>query len=204
MSRADRPHPGSALAKVLGPRPAMPPFVMLPEAMAPERPRAVRPARRVPRRGVRPVPDQQRPEPARLLARRPRPGPELTAAPARATAVPCSTPSAPHCAEPAAIRPRHGRLLRRGPSTCSPRPPRSAPSTSPPSPPRPATATAGTSSASRSCWPGGWSRRASGWSTSTGSATTTARGARATTPTATTSTGRRTSCSRRPTPPSPR
>ena len=47
-----------------------------------------------------------------------------------------------------------------------------------------ATATAGTSSASRCCWPGGWSRRACGWSTSTGCGTTTARAARATTATA--------------------
>ncbi len=39
MSRVDRPHMGSALAKVLGPLvPSMPPFVMVPEAMAPNGP----------------------------------------------------------------------------------------------------------------------------------------------------------------------
>jgi uncharacterized protein (DUF1501 family) len=34
-SREDRPHPGSALAKVLPPRPGLPPFVMVPEAISP-------------------------------------------------------------------------------------------------------------------------------------------------------------------------
>ena len=39
MSRFDRPHPGSALAKVLGsPSASVPPFVMLPEAMQPNGP----------------------------------------------------------------------------------------------------------------------------------------------------------------------
>ena len=39
MSRVDRPHLGSALAKVMGPAaPAMPAFVMVPEAMAPNGP----------------------------------------------------------------------------------------------------------------------------------------------------------------------
>ena len=39
MSRVDRPHFGSALAKLLGPVvPSMPPFVMVPEAMAPNGP----------------------------------------------------------------------------------------------------------------------------------------------------------------------
>jgi hypothetical protein len=39
MSRLDRPHPGSALARVLGPTPtSVPPFVMLPEAMQPNGP----------------------------------------------------------------------------------------------------------------------------------------------------------------------
>src|SRR4051812_44425102 len=38
MSRADRPHPGSALAKLLGGRGSVPPFVMIPEAMAPNGP----------------------------------------------------------------------------------------------------------------------------------------------------------------------
>jgi hypothetical protein len=39
MSRHDRPHPGSALAKVMGPTPnSVPPFVMLPEAMQPNGP----------------------------------------------------------------------------------------------------------------------------------------------------------------------
>lgn len=39
LSRVDRPHFGSALAKVLGPAvPSMPPFVMVPEAMAPNGP----------------------------------------------------------------------------------------------------------------------------------------------------------------------
>ncbi|CAN5896801.1 DUF1501 domain-containing protein [soil metagenome] len=38
MSREDRPHPGSALAKVLGPTVGVPPFVMLPEAMQPNGP----------------------------------------------------------------------------------------------------------------------------------------------------------------------
>jgi hypothetical protein len=38
MSRVDRPHPGSALARVLGPTGAVPPFVMLPEAMQPNGP----------------------------------------------------------------------------------------------------------------------------------------------------------------------
>ncbi len=38
MSRADRPHPGSALARVLGPTANLPPFVMLPEAMQPNGP----------------------------------------------------------------------------------------------------------------------------------------------------------------------
>jgi hypothetical protein len=38
MSRLDRPHPGSALTKVLGPTPNVPPFVMLPEAMQPNGP----------------------------------------------------------------------------------------------------------------------------------------------------------------------
>src|SRR4051794_2116992 len=39
MSRLDRPHPGSALARVLGPTPTrVPPFVMLPEAMQPNGP----------------------------------------------------------------------------------------------------------------------------------------------------------------------
>jgi hypothetical protein len=35
MSREDRPHPGSALAKLLPNRPGMPPFVMVPEAISP-------------------------------------------------------------------------------------------------------------------------------------------------------------------------
>ncbi len=38
MSRADRPHPGSALAKLLGATPTLPPFVMLPEAIQPNGP----------------------------------------------------------------------------------------------------------------------------------------------------------------------
>ncbi|WP_169974936.1 DUF1501 domain-containing protein [Tautonia rosea] len=38
MSRADRPHPGSALARVLGPTAGVPPFVLLPEAMQPNGP----------------------------------------------------------------------------------------------------------------------------------------------------------------------
>jgi hypothetical protein len=38
MSRADRPHPGSALAKVLGSRSGVPPFVMVPEAIQPNGP----------------------------------------------------------------------------------------------------------------------------------------------------------------------
>jgi hypothetical protein len=39
LSRVDRPHLGSALAKMLGPVvPSMPPFVMVPEAMAPNGP----------------------------------------------------------------------------------------------------------------------------------------------------------------------
>jgi hypothetical protein len=38
MSRVDRPHPGSALAQVLGGRPTMPPFVMVPEAIQPNGP----------------------------------------------------------------------------------------------------------------------------------------------------------------------
>lgn len=38
MSRSDRPHPGSALAKVLGPTRSVPPFVLLPEAMQPNGP----------------------------------------------------------------------------------------------------------------------------------------------------------------------
>jgi len=39
LSRVDRPHVGSALARVLGPAvPSMPPFVMVPEAMAPNGP----------------------------------------------------------------------------------------------------------------------------------------------------------------------
>jgi hypothetical protein len=35
MSREDRPHPGSALAKLLPARPGLPPFVMVPEAVSP-------------------------------------------------------------------------------------------------------------------------------------------------------------------------
>jgi hypothetical protein len=38
MSRSDRPHPGSALAKILGPSGDVPPFVMIPEAMQPNGP----------------------------------------------------------------------------------------------------------------------------------------------------------------------
>ncbi len=38
MSRVDRPHPGSALAKLLGSNPTMPPFVMVPEAIQPNGP----------------------------------------------------------------------------------------------------------------------------------------------------------------------
>ena len=38
MSREDRPHPGSALAKVLGPTGGVPPFVMVPEAIQPNGP----------------------------------------------------------------------------------------------------------------------------------------------------------------------
>jgi hypothetical protein len=38
MSRADRPHAGSTVAKLLGPRGTTPPFVMVPEAMAPNGP----------------------------------------------------------------------------------------------------------------------------------------------------------------------
>lgn len=38
MSRADRPHPGSALTKVLGPVESVPSFVMVPEAMQPNGP----------------------------------------------------------------------------------------------------------------------------------------------------------------------
>src|SRR5207245_4886409 len=35
MSREDRPHPGSAAAKLLASRPGVPPFVMVPEAISP-------------------------------------------------------------------------------------------------------------------------------------------------------------------------
>jgi hypothetical protein len=35
MSREDRPHAGAALAKLLPPRPGLPPFVMVPEAISP-------------------------------------------------------------------------------------------------------------------------------------------------------------------------
>jgi hypothetical protein len=38
MSRVDRPHPGSALAKVLGGGSGVPPFVMIPEAIQPNGP----------------------------------------------------------------------------------------------------------------------------------------------------------------------
>ena len=38
MSRSDRPHVGSAVAKILGPQGSVPPFVMLPEAMNPNGP----------------------------------------------------------------------------------------------------------------------------------------------------------------------
>src|SRR5438270_7183182 len=38
MSRFDRPHPGSAVARLLGGRGAVPPFVMVPEAMQPNGP----------------------------------------------------------------------------------------------------------------------------------------------------------------------
>jgi hypothetical protein len=38
MSRADRPHPGSALTKVLGPTAGVPSFVMVPEAIQPNGP----------------------------------------------------------------------------------------------------------------------------------------------------------------------
>jgi hypothetical protein len=38
MSRSDRPHPGSVAAKLCGGPPGMPPFVMLPEAIAPNGP----------------------------------------------------------------------------------------------------------------------------------------------------------------------
>ena len=38
MSRADRPHPGSAVAKVLGSNRGVPPFVMVPEAIQPNGP----------------------------------------------------------------------------------------------------------------------------------------------------------------------
>lgn len=38
MSRSDRPHPGSALAKLAGDDTPVPPFVMIPEAMAPNGP----------------------------------------------------------------------------------------------------------------------------------------------------------------------
>jgi len=38
MSRADRPHPGSVMAKLIGDDTGVPPFVMLPEAMAPNGP----------------------------------------------------------------------------------------------------------------------------------------------------------------------
>ncbi|MGE3821124.1 MAG: DUF1501 domain-containing protein [Isosphaeraceae bacterium] len=38
MSREDRPHPGSALAKLLGASRSVPPFVMVPEAMQPNGP----------------------------------------------------------------------------------------------------------------------------------------------------------------------
>lgn len=38
MSREDRPHPGSALHKVLGASPTLPPFVMIPEAIQPNGP----------------------------------------------------------------------------------------------------------------------------------------------------------------------
>ena len=35
LSREDRPHPGAVLSKLLGPTPAMPPFVMVPELISP-------------------------------------------------------------------------------------------------------------------------------------------------------------------------
>lgn len=38
MSRADRPHPGSVVAKELGPKAGVPPFVMVPEAIQPNGP----------------------------------------------------------------------------------------------------------------------------------------------------------------------
>ncbi|WP_406699376.1 DUF1501 domain-containing protein [Singulisphaera sp. Ch08] len=38
MSRSDRPHPGSAVAKLIGGQALVPPFVMVPEAMAPNGP----------------------------------------------------------------------------------------------------------------------------------------------------------------------
>jgi hypothetical protein len=38
MSRSDRPHPGSVVAHLRGGRPGLPPFVLLPEAMAPNGP----------------------------------------------------------------------------------------------------------------------------------------------------------------------
>ena len=71
MSRADRPHPGSALAQVLGPDGEPPAVRDAPRGDAAQRPGTRGAARRVPRRGVRPLPDQQRPEPPRLFARRP-------------------------------------------------------------------------------------------------------------------------------------
>ena len=68
----------------------VPPFVMLPEAMQPNGPERAGPARRIPRGGVRPLPDQQRPEPPRLFARRPRAPARAHRRSASATAARCS------------------------------------------------------------------------------------------------------------------
>ena len=195
MSRLDRPHLGSSLAKLLGPVvPSMPPFVMVPEAMAPNGP-------------------ERAGQHAGFL------GPSFD--PYRINSDPNLPDYSPGVLVPTAgltSERLHGRqaLLDQldGPNPDSSMDEFQAKAfdllsstaaqnafdiTAEPQEP-PATATAGTSSASRPCWPGGWSRPASAWSTSTGSGTTTARAARDTTPTASTSRWPRTTCSRRPTP----
>ena len=142
---------------------------------APGRPRrqGPGPARRLARQGVRPVLDHDRPQRPRFPGRRARPARRRRCgSDARPSCPPRSAGRRESRKRSAGDRPPHvGRVPDAGARTRWLRPRHAVHSRSSARTRGSATATAGTSTASACSWLGGWSRRASPWSRSTGTTT---------------------------------
>ncbi len=164
-SPGDWPHLGALVSK-LRPTPGAIPSAVN-DALDRRPPRGARgpgprPARRLARQGVRPVPRRGRSQRPRLPGRRPRPARRgRRPSPGRPPRAPGRPRRRGSTFGPGVGPP--GTASRARPSTPWSRPRPAGPSGSTASRPRTATATAATSTASACCWPGGWSRPASAW-----------------------------------------